>query len=167
MSNEAKSVEKNKIVGQEVFDILSKDQPMQTVGETLDTFGPDFAKFMEKTVEDNKEKYKSPFYILVLTKKDYFMPNLIRNWFISRQTPPHAFNLMEDYTNATKTLYIVDAQKGLCKLLWSLPGLDECFSIARHPLTFAPELVRWIELCFNRKLDLNSYDFDWSESKIA
>lgn len=155
-----------KTVGEEVFGILSKEQPSQTAGETIDAFGPDFASFMQKTIEDNKDKFKSPFYILVLTKKDYFMPNVLRNQFISRQTPPHAFSLMENYSNSTKTLYLVDGQKGLCKLLWSLPGLDECFSIARHPLTFAPELVRWIELCFNKKLDLDSYDFDWTESRI-
>jgi hypothetical protein len=152
---------KGKRVGQAVVDILSKPQPIQTVGDTLDAFGPDFAKQIEQCIEDNKSKYKNPFYIFVLTKKEFWANNVVRNWFIARQTAPHAFDMMEQYSNYTKTLYIVDSAKGNIKCLWSLPGWDDCLTIAKAPQKFDPELVKWVEGCFTRQLDRDEYPFDW------
>ena len=152
---------KGQRVGQAVFDILSKPQAIQTVGDTLDAFGPDYAKFMQECVDDNKGKYKSPFYIFVLTKKEFWANNVLRDWFIARQTAPHAFDMMEQYSNYTKTLYLVDADRGNIKCLWSIPGLDDCFTIARNPERYDEELVKWVEGCFTRQLDRDSYTFDW------
>jgi hypothetical protein len=153
---------KGKRVGQAVYDILSKPQADQTVGETLDAFGPDYAKFMEETIEENQAKFDSPFYIFVLTKKEFWANNILRNWFVARQTPPHAFDMMEQYSNYTKTLYLIDGNKGQIKCLWSLPSFDECLSIARCPENYDSELVKWVEECFTRKMDRDSYSFDWS-----
>lgn len=152
---------KGKRVGQAVIDLASSQQPIQTVGDTLDSFGADFAKQMEECINDNQKKYKNPFYIFVLSKKEFWANNVIRNWFIARQTAPHAFQTMEEYSNYTKTLYIVDASKGNVKVIWSLPSFQDCISIARKPTDFDPELVKWVEMCFNRKLDKDSYSFDW------
>jgi hypothetical protein len=151
---------KGQRVGQAVFDIISHYQPMQTVGETLDAFGPDYAKQMEECIEDNEHKYTNPFYIFVLTKKEFFANNVLRNYFIARQTPPHAFDMMEQYSNYTKTLYIIDANRGNIKCLWTLPGFDDCITIARNPANYDPDLVKWVEDCFSKKLDKDSYGFD-------
>jgi hypothetical protein len=151
---------KGQRVGQAVIDLLSKSQPVQTVGDTIDAFGPDYAKQVEQCIEDNQHKYKSPFYLFVLTKKEFWADNVLRNFFIARQTPPHAFQMMEEYSNFTKTLYIVDADKGKVKILWSLPGFNDCITVAKHPELYAPELVKWIEECFSRKLDKEKYSFD-------
>jgi hypothetical protein len=151
---------KGQRVGQAVYDILSVPQAVQTVGDTLDAFGPDFAKQIENCINENQAKYKNPFYIFVLTKKEFWAANVVRNWFVARQTPPHAFDMMEQYSNYTKTLYLVDSNKGNIKPLWSLPSWDDCISIARTPLTYDPELVKWVEQCFTRQLDKDSYTFD-------
>jgi len=151
---------KAKRVGQAALDLVSKDPQPQTVGETIDAFGPKYAEEIEKAIEDNKDKYKSPFYILVLTKKEYLIINAVRNWFIARQTAPYAFDMMEQYPEHTKTLYIVDARQGKIKILWSLPGFQDCITVAKNPHLYAPELIRWIELCFNKKLDKDEYTFD-------
>lgn len=151
---------KGQRVGQAVIDILSKPQAPQTVGETIDAFGPDYAKQIEECVHDNQKKYKSPFYIFVLTKKEFWADNVLRNFFIARQTPPHAFQMMEQYPNFTKTLYLVDADKGKIKILWSLPGFSDCITVAKHTAIYSQELVKWIEDCFNRKLDRDRYTFD-------
>lgn len=152
---------KGQRVGQAVVDILSKPQSPQTVEETLNSAGEDFAREMESCIESNKDRYKSPFYIFVLTKKEPWAVNLVRNWLVPRQTPPHAFKAMEEYSNFTKTLYIVDAKKGNVKLLWTLPSFDECYTVAKSPQSFDPELVKWIGECFCRRLDKDSYTFDW------
>lgn len=150
-----------KRVGQAVIDLSSRPQAIQTVGDTLDAFGADYAKQMEECIEQNKGKYKDPFYIFVLTKKEFWATNLVRNWFIARQTAPHAFKSMEEYSGYTKTLYIVDGSKGNIKTIWSLPSFQDCISIARQPLSYDPELVKWVEECFSLKLEKDSYSFDW------
>lgn len=149
-------------VGQALIDLASQQQPIQTVGDTLEAWGEDFAKQIQECIEDNQGKYKDPFYIFVLTKKEFFANNMVRNYLIARQTPPHAFDMMEQYSNYTKTLYIVDGHQGNIKSLWSLPSFDDCISIARQPANYDPELVKWVEACFNKRLDKDSYTFDWS-----
>jgi hypothetical protein len=151
---------KGQRVGQAVVDLLSKSQPVQTVGETIDAFGSDYAKQVQDCIEDNQHKYKSPFYIFVLTKKEFWADNVLRNFFIARQTPPHAFQMMEQYSNFTKTLYLVDANAGKIKIIWSLPGFQDCITVAKNPHLYSPELVKWIEDCFSRKLDKDEYRFE-------
>lgn len=151
---------KGKRVGQASIDILSKPHAEQTVGETLDAFGPDYARQIEECIDQHAHKYTNPWYLFVLTKKEYLLENVVRNWFIPRQTAPHAFDMMEQYSNFTKTLYIVDSEKGKIKLCWSLPGFTDCITVAAHPELYSPELVQWIEECFTRKLDKDKYSFD-------
>lgn len=147
-------------VGQAVLDIISKEQHHQTVGDVLDAYGPDYAKQIEECINDNQGKYKNPFYIFVLTKKEMWADNMVRNWFIARQTPPHALDMMKEYSNHTKTLYLVDDQKGRIELVWTLPGWNECLSIARQPQLYDAQLVKWIEDCFTANLDKESWSFD-------
>jgi hypothetical protein len=146
-------------VGQAVADILSKDQPTYTVEEILEGFNVRFAQELEKAVNDSLEKYESPFYVLALTKKEFWAENVVRNWFIPRQSAPYAMDMMIQYPNHTKTLYVVHEQRGDIKVAWSIPAYEECKSIAKHPATYHPELVKWIEDCFSGKLNLDKYDY--------
>lgn len=149
---------KGKRVGQAVADILSKDQPTYTVGEILEGLGPKFASELEKCINDNLDKYKSPFYILALTKKEFWADNVVRNWFVARQTPPYCEQMMYDYPNHTKTLYVINSDRGDLKVAWSLPGYEDCKSIAKTPDSFHPELVQWVIDCFAGKLNKDKYD---------
>jgi hypothetical protein len=147
-------------VGQAVIDILSKDQPYQTAGETLEAFGPDYVKEIEKAIENGLSQHlKSPFYLLVLTKKEPWAVNVLRNYFIPRQSPPHALKLAKEYKHYVKTLYFVDAERGNIGVLWSVPGWEDCKSIAKRPRQHEPELVKWISDCFSGKLDKDVYTF--------
>jgi hypothetical protein len=132
-------------VGQAVVDIMSKEQPSQTVEETIFEFGPDFAKEFEKTVNKNAHKYKSPFHVVVLTKKEMWACNVVRNFFIARQTAPKAKDMIIDYPNHTKTLYKVNTNSGEVKAEWSIPGHQECISLSKSPGSYDPQLVKWID----------------------
>ena len=165
MKNDAKKYQyerrgqKGARVGQAVADILSKDNESMTCEELLEGFGVRFAQELESTINANLEKYESPFYVLALTKKEYWADNIVRNWFIARQTPPHALDLTIQYPGYTKTLYVINSTKGDLKVAWSIPGLEECKSICKHPDIYSPELVEWIRMCFEGKLDLDRYDY--------
>lgn len=138
--------------GQAVYDIISKEQAPQTVEETINAFGPDFAAELEKTIENNRHKYTSPFYVFVLTKKEMWACNLLRNFFIARQTAPKALEMIYEYPNYLKTLYWVDSNKGHIEPKWSIPGHPECMSIAKNPHMVDPTLVQWIKDAYQGKL---------------
>jgi len=145
-------------VGQAVIDIMSNDQPDYTVEEILEGIAPEFTKEMEKTINENVGKFRSPFYVLVLTKKEAFADNVLHNWFIARQTAPFASKTMFEYPIHTKTLYIVNVERGDVKVCWSLPGIADCQAIAKNPANISQELVDWILNCFDGKLDKDNFE---------
>ena len=154
-----KNGQKSSRVGQAVLDIKSKHQPSQTVGEIIDASAEEYVKSMEKAVKEGLDHFKSPFYVLVLTNKEFWTDNVVRNRMITRQTAPYASEMMTAYPNYTKTLYAVNASKGEVKLAWTIPGWQDCQLIAKNPTVYAPELVKWIQLCDEKKLDLDNYDY--------
>lgn len=147
-------------VGQAVYDILSKDQPTYTAEDILNEYAPKYMEEIERCIESNKDKLRTPFYVFVLTHKEMWAENVVRNWFIARQTPPHALDAVTDYPHHTKTLYLVDTSKGKMKLCWTLPGLEDCKSVTKNPQIYDPSLVKWIRECFEGKLDKDCYSFE-------
>lgn len=140
-------------VGQAVYDIISKDQPIQTAEETIFEFGPDFVKELEVSIETGRHKYDYPFYVLVLSKKEMWACNLMRNYFIPRQTYPHGTDLVKEYPNYIKTLYKVS--RNSVDIMWSVPGHQDCLSITKNPGQFDPDLVSWIFQCYAGKFDVD------------
>lgn len=152
---------KGKRVGQAVYDILSKDDnPVYTAQDIIDASSEKFCRDMEEAIENAYCKYESPFYIFVITKKDPHLVNVVRNYFIARQTPPYATDMMSAYPHASKTLYIVNYEKGFVKVCWSLPSVAECVMVLSNPDANNPELVQWIETYAKKGLDKDSYSFD-------
>jgi len=150
---------KGKRVGQAVIDILSKDNPEQTVEETLDAAAPEYLKQFEEAVQIGVEKgFRGDFYIFVLTKKEMWACNVVRNFFITRKTAPSGLDMMCEYPHHTKTLYRVNHEVGTVHVLWSLPGFEECKSVLKNKANHSPELVKWIEDCMDGKLDSPDQD---------
>lgn len=117
-----------------------------TVDDVIQEMGPQYIADLEKCADDNSGRYEYPFYILVMSKKEMWATNVIRNFFIARQTKPKMYELMVEYPNNVKTLYMVTA--GGMQLLWSLPDFEACKSIVSHPDSHDPQLLKWIDDCF-------------------
>lgn len=145
---------KGKRVGQAVTDILSKEQPSYTAGEILDEYSHKFVKELEQSIENGQKTFKDPFYVLVLSNKEMWAPNVIRNYFIPRQTSPLASELTAQYPHYVKTLYKVNSSSKSLTLLWSIPGKEDCKSIMKNKNLYSPELVSWIKELKSGKLDL-------------
>jgi hypothetical protein len=140
---------KGKRAGQAVVDILSRDNPSCTVQDVIDGYAPDFLKHFETAVENGSRQYEGEFHIFVLSKKEMWAVNLVRNWFIPRKSAPDSLEMMIWYPHHTKTLYKVNPKIGEVGLQWSVPGLEECKSILKNKDIYAPELVKWIEDCLS------------------
>ena len=143
--------------GQAVVDILSKPQPSYTAGEILDGYQHSFVKELEDTIQNNVHKYDDPFYIFVLSNKEMWADNLVRNWFIARQTPPFATDMIVNFPNHVKILYKIQNSKMSCDLLWTIPGMQDISSIRKSPEIYDAQLVNWISEALNGKLDKDSY----------
>ncbi len=73
-------------VGKALYDILSKEQHHQEVGETINELAPGYIEHLKSCIEDNEGKLESPFYVIVISKKEQYALNVVRHWFIARQT---------------------------------------------------------------------------------
>lgn len=140
-------------VGKAVQDIISKPQDDMTVGDIIEDYQHEYVEELRDCIEKNAHKYESPFYVLILCKKEPWALNVMRNWFIARQTKPSARQLRKEYPNHMSTLYQYNVKKRELKILWSLPIAQDAAVVLRNPQLYHPDLVRWILDCEAGRLD--------------
>lgn len=136
--------EKPKNVGQVVYDILQKDQHDTTVGEILDEYQYQYLEEIIDCIQKNRHKFDSPFYIVVLTKKEPWALNVMRNWFIARQTKPSAKIMREDYPNFMQTVYKWNDKDEKIDILWSLPIAQDAQVVLKNKQLYDAQLVKWV-----------------------
>jgi hypothetical protein len=129
-------------VGQAVQDILSKAQPEVEVGEIISEYSNDYVKQMNIAVERGMRELKPPFYVVVLHKKEMWALNVMRNWFVTRQTKPLPKSMWERFPNFMHTVYEYTGSE--IKLLWSLPSPSEAKVILKNWDLYHPQLVKWV-----------------------
>lgn len=135
---------KKKTVGKAVHDIITKEQAPITVGEVLDEYQHEYLEEILTCIRDNRSKYESPFYIIVLTKKEPWALNVMRNWFIARQTRPSARWMRSEFPNFMQTVYAWDDRSEQLRLLWSLPTWQDALVVLKNKDLYDPQLVKWI-----------------------
>jgi hypothetical protein len=138
-------------VGQAVTDILSVDQPAYTAEEILEQMGEGVVKYLLEAAETGCKAYSKPFYILHIFKKELGQmgaENVMlqkATIFENRKWTPK--EVMDAHPTPTKTLYECDPKNGTLTLLWTVPSLQECQSILRHPGGYDPHLCEWAAQC--------------------
>jgi REP element-mobilizing transposase RayT len=133
-------------VGQAVYDILSKPtHDMQNVGETLDAMTPRYYKELFDTFENNRKQFSSPFYIVVLRKKEPWALNVLRQWYIARQSKPSARVLRKDYPNHDHDVWEADSKADDVRLLWTLPTSQDAQTILTNKGMYQEDVVECIE----------------------
>lgn len=136
---------KSSNVGQAVYDILSKPQENIEVGEILDEYKHEYLEEILTCINENKNKYEPPFYIVVLTKKEPWALNVMRNWFIARQTKPSAKWMRDQFPNFMQTVYSWHNKKEELKILWSLPIAQDAAVVLKNKDLYDPQLVKWVQ----------------------
>ena len=102
-----------------------------------------------EAVEKGTEKYKKKFYILHLFKKELAAVSVSNTMlqkaccFPDRKWSPA--EVMEVHPTSTKSLYECDPKNGLLKLLWTVPGWEDCKSIRKNPKVYDADLVKWVK----------------------
>jgi len=98
----------------------------------------DYEKNFFKAFERGKSQYQADFYVVVLTKQERLMDNVIRNYFIVRESCPTP--------NFDQIVYRCDHKKKSIDLLWTIPGKKTC-NAYRHKLLEVPEEERALLDC--------------------
>lgn len=139
-------------VGQAVHDILSSKDENTTVEEILDEYSHKFVKELEDTINANEARYQGRFHVFVLSNKEMWATNVVRNWFVARETAPDPLDMVASYPNHAKILYEVDTHKNKVDLKWTIPGIQDCISVLKNTGLYDPQLCQWIYDCFMGKL---------------
>lgn len=132
-------------VGKAVFDILSNpNQASQEVGETMEAMTPRYYQELMATINANKDKFEASFFIVVLRKKEPWALNVLRQWFVSRQTKPSAATLREDYPNFDHDVWHINSKDSSINFLYTLPTAQDSATILKNKECYDPDLVATI-----------------------
>ncbi|MFP3859235.1 MAG: hypothetical protein ACLFUW_00285 [Bacteroidales bacterium] len=141
-------------VGQAVCDILESNPQPQSVEETLEEMGKGIANYIQEAAEKGCKEYEGNFFLLHLFKKvlgEHGIENTMlqkATCFKDRCWEPH--EVMEVHPNSSKSLYEVDQKNGVIKLIWSVPGWEDCKTILKNPHLYDRDLVSWVKDCIEK-----------------
>ncbi len=82
-------------------------------------------------IERGKKDFPSDFFVVVITKKERLMKNVLRNYFYARQTCP-----TPDYD---QTVYHYHRSHEKIEFLWTIPAKDICIEFLHNALMVHPE----------------------------
>jgi hypothetical protein len=105
-------------VGKLSSDLLLKNSEEVHVLDQTNEQLTDYEKNLFETVDTCLTKYFGNFYIVVLTKKERLMQNVIRNYFLGRKTCP-----TPEYD---QVVYTYDRPSDSLDFLWVVPSKDTC-----------------------------------------
>lgn len=133
-SMDKKDTKKRKTIGKISRDLTIKNEKIDhTPREQMLEQLTDYDKNIHECIESSKKKYDSDFYIVVLTKKERLMQNVIRNYFLARGSCP-----TPEYD---QTVYKYKKNAGIVEYLWTVPAADTCTYLIANALTL-PEQER-------------------------
>lgn len=87
----------------------------------------DYEASVHYTIDLGKMIFNNDFYVVVLTKKERIMKNVLRNYFFSRETCP-----TPDWDQA---VYHYHKETEKLEFLWVLPSKDVCKMLRLNSLT--------------------------------
>lgn len=91
----------------------------------------DWDKNIYECVERSKKEFPFDFYIVVITKKEKLLENVLRNYFTGRISCP-----TPDYD---QTVFRYDRFKESLEFIWVIPSKDTCLYMKENPLEIHPE----------------------------
>jgi len=141
-------------VGQAVHDILESGEKSPEVGDIIKEYGDSYVAQVQECIDRNAPKYESPFYLVVLHKKEQWAMNVLRNWFVARQSKPTMKDMWAMFPNFMHTVYEADKNNGELKLLWSLPSPQEAKVILENFDLYDPQLVKWCNQAYSQFIEL-------------
>lgn len=118
-------------VGEVSSKLIQKEPETRSPIEQMRENLTDYENHFYLCLEDGKKKYPKDFFIVVLTKKERLMQNVIRNYFLSTSACP-----TPTYDQA---VYHYDRLSESFEFLWVIPSKDTCELFRESALQIHPE----------------------------
>lgn len=118
-------------VGKLAYDLSAKEPESRDPIELEREMHKDYEQHIYQCIERGKSSFADDFYIIVITKKEPLMPNVLRNYFSVRLSCP-----TPDYD---QTVYRYHRVEDKIEFLWVVPSRDTCFVFKDNALQIAPE----------------------------
>lgn len=118
-------------MGQLSSELLLKQPDTLSPIEHMQEQLTDYDKNLFECLEAAKKQYMHDFYVIVITKKEPLMPNVLRNYFYARQSCP-----TPDYD---QTVYSYDCHADSINFLWVIPSRDTCQLMIANKEKIVPE----------------------------
>jgi len=109
---------KKEKLGKIAGDLLGKQPDSRDPIELEREMHKDYESNIHECIETTKKKIVGDFYVVVLTKKEKLLPNVIRNYYFGRLTCP-----TPDYD---QTVYRYNATDDYIEFVWVIPSKDTC-----------------------------------------
>lgn len=124
-------VGRKKTVGEISSELKQKEAPTRDPIELQREMHKDYEKNIIQCALDNKKHYDSDFYIVVITKRERLLENVIRNYFLARSSCP-----TPDYDQA---VYKYEMAKDRILFLWVIPCKDAVDMLTKYAREVVPE----------------------------
>lgn len=103
---------KRKTVGQEAYDRLLAPDESQGIIDTQREVHKSYLKEINNTIDKHKD-WTTPYYVVVIAKKERLMENVIRQYFMARRTLPTP--------QWDQTVWRFDPKSGDLRFVWCTP----------------------------------------------
>jgi len=116
---------KNTTLGEESLRLYSEDPGTHSAVDQMREQLEDYEKNVFECVQKNKGFFDGDFYVVVLTKKERLMQNVLRGFFFARRSCP-----TPDYDQAVYKYFKKDSR---LDLLWVVPSADSVNLMKNNP----------------------------------
>lgn len=124
---------KRETVGKLATDLSKKEpdtrDPIELEREMHKDYEKNLYACIERATKDSS--IHGDFYVVVETKKERLLPNVLRNYFFYRKTCPTP--------TTDQTVYRYNAAHEVLEFLWVVPSEDTCRLLRNNVLEVAPE----------------------------
>lgn len=118
-------------VGKISSDLLQKESATRDPIELEREMHKDYERNVWECVDRSKKEFNGDFYVVVVTKKERLMPNVLRNYFMGRNSCP-----TPEYD---QTVYKYSRNDDHIEFLWVVPSKDTCELMRDNALQIADD----------------------------
>ncbi len=126
-------------VGKISAELIQKEAPTRDPIELQREMHKDYIAHIHDAIFRGKQDFSGDFFVVVLTKKERLMQNVIRNYFLARSSCPTP--------EWDQTVYRYKRADDLLEFLWVIPSKDTCQLFKENALQITPEekeLLRFV-----------------------
>jgi hypothetical protein len=111
-------------VGKIATDLMKKEPETRSVVELEREMHQDYERNVYETISTGKKMFDGDFFIVVLTKRERLLQNVIRHYFLPRESCP-----TPDYDQAVYRFHRFDDK---IEFLWVIPAKEACLIYLRQ-----------------------------------